>query len=207
MEDRLKDFFAEKRQAKRQGYTLHLLTAWELMEAKKEAQALGSDPETAGLRNNAAILARAVRQGSSRVFSSPEALIRQWSGERIAEEMAVYRKLGDQAEPDWTDEKLIESLRDKLGEDWEARIRWKVLRQFGVLPSERRAKEMTRNDYLYCALQLMLEREEQLEKLCPQCRNQAEEDHCSVCGQVLCGEKGQNPAFDAKRFEELRKHG
>lgn len=207
MEDSLRDFFAENRQVRRQGYTLHLLTAWELMEAKKEAQELGTDPETAGLRNNAAILARAVRQGNSRVFSSPEALIRQWSGERIAEEMTAYRKLSEKSEPDWTDEALIEKLRNQLGEDWEARIRWKVLRKFGVLPSENRAKEMTRNDYLYCALQLMLEREEQLEMLCPQCRSQAEENHCSVCGKVLSGEKGQNPAFDAKRFEELRKHG
>lgn len=201
------DFFSEKRQEERKDYCLRLLTAWELMEAKREAQGLGKDPDTLGLRNNAAILARAVVQGDRPVFSSPEALLRQWSGERIAEEMTVYRKLSEAAEPDWTDEALIEALRGKLGEDWEARIRWKVLRQFGVLPSEQRARDMTRNDYLYCALQLMLEREEQLDRLCPQCRSQAEENHCSACGRVLYGENGKNPAFDVKRFEELKKHG
>ena len=39
------------------------------------------------------------------------------------------------------------------------RIRWKVLRAFSVLPTEERAKKMTEGDYLYCAAQLLLDRE------------------------------------------------
>ena len=40
------------------------------------------------------------------------------------------------------------------------RLKWRVLRYAGALPSEKRAQEMTDADYLYCLVHEMLDREE-----------------------------------------------
>ena len=61
---------------------------------------------------------------------------------------------------------------------------------------------MTGRDYLWCALNLMLDDEEALEALCPSCRAQAEEGRCPVCGAAP-GEAGGNGAFDLGRFERM----
>ena len=63
---------------------------------------------------------------------------------------------------------------------------------------------MKARDYLWCALNLMLDREEVLEQLCPSCRQKAEEVCSPVCGQpagTTVG--GQNASFDQERFERL----
>lgn len=65
---------------------------------------------------------------------------------------------------------------------------------------------MTEGDYLWCALNLLLDEEETASLLCPQCRAEAERDRCPVCGR----ERGQvvqeeNPAFDLARFEALKR--
>ena len=39
------------------------------------------------------------------------------------------------------------------------RLKWRVLRYAGALPSEKRAQEMTDADYLYCLVHEMLDRE------------------------------------------------
>lgn len=62
------------------------------------------------------------------------------------------------------------------------RLKWRVLRYAGALPSEKRAQEMTDADYLYCLVHEMLDREEAMERLCPECRTRAEEARCSICG-------------------------
>ena len=41
------------------------------------------------------------------------------------------------------------------------RLKWRVLRYAGALPSEKRAQEMTDADYLYCLVHEMLDREEE----------------------------------------------
>lgn len=63
---------------------------------------------------------------------------------------------------------------------------------------------MKARDYLWCALNLMLDREEELERLCPSCRAQAEEERCVSCGAPI-GEAytGENAAFDEERFQRL----
>ena len=48
------------------------------------------------------------------------------------------------------------------------RLKWRVLRYAGALPSEKRAQEMTDADYLYCLAHEMLDREEAMERLCPE---------------------------------------
>ena len=44
------------------------------------------------------------------------------------------------------------------------RLKWRVLRYAGALPSEKRAQEMTDADYLYCLVHEMLDREEAMER-------------------------------------------
>ena len=102
---------------------------------------------------------------------------------------------------------LVEKLLFELKQQPMERIRWRVLKEFGVLPTDSRAREMTRGDYLYCALQMMLDREEKLRRLCPACQSKAEERRCTVCGGTLQQEQGSNPQFDLSRFEELKQDG
>jgi predicted amidophosphoribosyltransferase len=81
-----------------------------------------------------------------------------------------------------------------------------VLRLFGALPTEDRARRMTDRDYLWCALNLALDREEELARLCPACRERAEEELCPVCGAPR-GERAVNEGFDWERYEELKGGG
>lgn len=63
---------------------------------------------------------------------------------------------------------------------------------------------MKARDYLWCVLNLALDREEELARLCPHCRSQAEQARCPVCGAPAgAGEEGQNASFDRERFERL----
>ena len=78
-----------------------------------------------------------------------------------------------------------------------------MLREFHVLPSEARAKEMKDRDFLWCLVHSLLDREEELEGLCPACRREQEENRCPVCGQVP-GEEGVNASFDESRFQQRR---
>lgn len=65
---------------------------------------------------------------------------------------------------------------------------------------------MKARDYLWCALNLVLDREEELERLCPSCRMEAEEDRCICCGAPLEGTAaGQNASFDEERFERMKR--
>lgn len=80
-----------------------------------------------------------------------------------------------------------------------------MLRTFRALPTEERVRKMRQRDYLWCALNLILDEEERLNLLCPSCRAEAERERCPVCGRET-GElvRGENPAFDLERFLELR---
>lgn len=67
---------------------------------------------------------------------------------------------------------------------------------------------MKERDYLWCLVNGLLDREEELERLCPVCRSWAEKERCPVCGQTHAQwEKGGNATFDPVRFEELRRDG
>ena len=46
---------------------------------------------------------------------------------------------------------------------------------------------MKARDFLWCAVNLVLDREEELNRLCPSCRAQAEEARCLCCGAPLDG--------------------
>ncbi len=62
---------------------------------------------------------------------------------------------------------------------------------------------MKSRDYLWCLANSLLDREEELARLCPVCRSRALEAHCSVCGR---GQEDweENPSFDLDRFERMR---
>ena len=63
---------------------------------------------------------------------------------------------------------------------------------------------MTDGDYLYCILHLLLDQEDELDRLCPSCRRAAEEERCVGCGAVLANwQGGDNSAFDEARFRAL----
>ena len=78
-----------------------------------------------------------------------------------------------------------------------------MLRLFGALPTEERAKKMTDRDYLWCALNLALDQEEELDRLCPDCRRRVEEEQCQVCGAPR-GSWTVNTGFDWARYQELK---
>lgn len=65
---------------------------------------------------------------------------------------------------------------------------------------------MKERDYLWCLANQLLDGEEELERLCPSCRDRAMEEHCPVCGRTAGppGEKMANSSFDWERFERLR---
>ena len=84
-----------------------------------------------------------------------------------------------------------------------------MLKEFRVLPTEPRAQQMKERDYLWCLIHTLLDREEELERLCPDCLARAEERRCPGCGQPIhaWGEGVVNPAFDLERFEAMKGGG
>lgn len=63
---------------------------------------------------------------------------------------------------------------------------------------------MKSRDFLWCALNLLLDEEEQLEQLCPSCRSRCMEPRCAACGAPLGLSEGSvNGGFDEERFLSL----
>lgn len=62
------------------------------------------------------------------------------------------------------------------------RLKWQVLRAFGALPTERRARKMTDRDYLWCALNLLLDASEP---------------------ETEAAAAGENASFDEERYQRL----
>lgn len=83
-----------------------------------------------------------------------------------------------------------------------------MLKRFRALPTEARARGMLDRDYLWCLAQELLDQEEELDRLCPACRERAEENRCPGCGTPV-GERVResNPRFDWERFERMKRGG
>lgn len=77
----------------------------------------------------------------------------------------------------------VEARLTALAADARQRLRWRVLRAFGVLPTERRAGKLDDRAVVECALHMILD----------------------LSGPPPAG--AENPAFDQARFEELKHHG
>lgn len=185
------------------GLEVRVVPAFAVLQARREAiEGCGEDAEALGLWRNACLLSRAVFKDGVRAFLSGEAVLQAVSAETVESWTNAYAELCRQENPACSAEnaeKAVQALQDAEFE----RLKWRVLKSFGVLPNEARAKRMTDADYLYCAAQMMLDAQEKLETLCPSCREKAKRARCAVCGEELAEE---NAGFDESRFEEL-KHG
>ena len=203
MEKTLLHFLGGRKKTEVSALELRLIPAAELLQAQREAETLADgDPAALGLCLNACILARAAfRKNGERAFDSGAELMRRVNAERIGLWAERYLALCAEENPPCSAEnrkRLAQALKNAPYE----RLKWKILRSFGVLPSETRAREMTDGDYLYCVLHMTLDEEEKLEQLCLDCRAQAEKSTCLCCGAPLAE---VNASFDENRFEELRK--
>lgn len=94
----------------------------------------------------------------------------------------------------------FEALCHAAERDEAGRLRWKLCRALGLPPW---TGTPGRDEYLYACVQIALDRAETLAHMCPVCRARALSERCAVCGTAMPVE---NPAFDEKRFEELKRN-
>lgn len=185
------------------GRSLRLLADREILEARREGLTMEGDR---ALNSNACLLARALVWEGEPVYLSGRAVRKALSPEEIQDLAGAWAAFDRRENPGLTaPADRVEDLKNALNRLSQERLKWKVLRAFGVLPNEARARAMTGRDYLWCALHLLLDEEEVLDRLCPSCRMEARQDRCPVCG----GETGPvdaqtNGAFDWERFQALR---
>lgn len=69
---------------------------------------------------------------------------------------------------------------------------------------------MTDGQWLWLFVNQIIDNEEHLEKMCPDCRNEVTSTRkCIKCGKVLAKDEDRfiNPNFDASRFERLSHDG
>ena len=200
----LRLFAGSGRRALENGLELCVVPAYEVLQSRREAMdACGEDEQTLGLWMNACLLARAIYRDGARAFSGGEALMRAASAEQIERWTEEYAALCREENPACSEENAKKAMQALSQEDYE-RLKWRVLRAFGVLPGEARARRMTDRVYLYCAAQMMLDEQEKLDEMCPSCRERAQRRLCPVCGEEMPEE---NAGFDERRFEELRDAG
>ncbi|MEG2958927.1 MAG: hypothetical protein RR828_04245 [Oscillospiraceae bacterium] len=188
-------------------WSLRVLPIWQIWEAKREAEAMAKGGTEQAVCANACLLARCMQKGEKQYFANGTEVLLALSHKEIEQLAARYADFNRRANPGPEADKLrVEGLKSGLSAAGPARLRWRVLRSFGVLPSEERGKNMTERDYLYCALNLLLDDEEELAALCPTCRMKAEEARCPACG-VLTSDTaaGKNSGFDAERYQRMKR--
>lgn len=191
------------------GSVLCLLTSQALVEAKHETEVLRRqqpdlDP---ALCANACLVRRAWTKADGHRYASGWAVIQGEAPEHIEDLARVWADFRRRTAPGLeTDPERVERLKASLAALPQERLKWRVLRAFGALPTEARARQMTGRDYLWCALHLLLDREEEAARLCPACRERAGEDRCPVCGrETTPAESGADPAFDWARYEAMKR--
>ena len=205
MDERVTAAFAGSgRRRLEEGLELRAATAFAVLQARREAAVRSqNEPETLGLWMNACVLARAVFRDGIPAFENGEALLQAVPLETLTRWAEAYAALCREENPVCSAQSA-EKAAEALAQEPYERLKWRVLRAFGALPSEARARKMLDRDYLYCAAQMMLDEQEKLDAMCPACRERARRALCPVCGAEM-GE--QNAEFDEKRFEELRDAG
>lgn len=190
------------------GFDLRLLSALEALQARREGAELAADGREQALCANAGLLARALEgtEDHTPVFPDGLAVLAGLTEEEIGSLAARWNAFRRENDPglDLSEEEL-ERVKEDLNRDAGERLRWRVLRQFHALPTEKRVRAMKGRDYLWCLANILLDREEELARLCPSCQLRALEERCPVCGRPNREQEGTaNPAFDPARFSELR---
>lgn len=190
------------------GSVLRMLPSRALLEAKYEAEVLRRqrpdlDP---ALCANACLVGRAWQPADGKPYESGWAVIQGEDPDDIEALARLWADFRRRTAPGLeTDPDRVEQLKAALAAQPQERLKWRVLRAFGALPTEARVQQMTGRDYLWCALHLLLDREEEAVRLCPACREKAREDRCPVCGrETTAVEGGADPAFDWARFEAMK---
>lgn len=162
---------------------LRLLSAWELLEAEREAARLCEPEEAAfGLCLNACILARALNCGGGGAR-----LLRLLEASQLEALAARYYALSRAESPAPGDADALDRLQRRLQHSARLRLYFRVLRAFGVLPNEKRARRLTDGQLLFLAAGLALDAEPQP----PETE----------------AEWAVNPAFDAARFQREKEAG
>ena len=131
------------------GLRLVPVSAYALLQAQAEADRLaGENRAAAGLCAGACIVARAAhRKDGARAFSSGEEALRTLSAEAIERLMQAYEQMTQAGRlTGGADEE--QALLSAMEQDAQERLRWRVLRAFGVLPTEARARELTQGEIL-----------------------------------------------------------
>lgn len=197
-------FWAARRRCPVPEGELRLLGAWEIPELWREGRELARTGKDPALCSNACLIARALEREDAPVYADGQAVMEALSPEDIERLADRWGEFNRTCNPSPTlEEKEIAAYRYSLEGATYVRLQWRVLRAFGALPTEERVLAMTDRDYLWCALNLALDREEELEQLCPDCRRRAEAEACPVCGAET-GRWEHSRGFDLARFEQLK---
>jgi len=185
-----------------------VLPVYEMLLAQREGEALARElGAEEPLCRTAALLSRSLFRAGERLFPDARAALEALTPGEMALLGERARALNSAANPSpRAGRERVRSLREELGEDAWQRLRWRVLRTMGALPTERRVRDMTDADYLYCVLNLLLDGEEALDGLCPACRERAKKRTCRCCGADL-DDGDVNESFDEERFRALAERG
>ena len=100
-------------------WTLELLSAWEALEAKREAEGLARQGWEAGLCANACLLARALRENGQRPFATGREVLERLTARRIGELAARWARFDREEDPSVLDG---EEVAQAVKKAWSTRL-------------------------------------------------------------------------------------
>ena len=168
-----------ERMALGDGRFLRLLSAQETLEARREGEALARTGREKALCSNAALLARALEGPEGPLFSHAQAVLEGMTAREIGVLSAQWAAFDRAQNPAPEHPEQVEEWKRELAGHTGERLRWRVLSRFHALPTEERARSMKGRDYLWCLVNELADKEEALERLCPECRGAAERSCCA----------------------------
>ena len=134
--DRLLDFLASPRQMKLEGEeTLRLLTAMEVLEARREAAELTGEERERALCSNACLLARALERGGKPVYPSGREVLEQLRVEEIARLAGVWAEFNGRFNPSVrVEQETLDELKKGWGTRWKSALSGVCSTIFGRCP-------------------------------------------------------------------------
>lgn len=91
--------------------TLRVLSAWEVLEARREGRAMEETGREAALCANACLLSRALERKGKAVFDDGEAVLRELTVAEIAELARQWAAFSREADPSPRDPKAVDGLK------------------------------------------------------------------------------------------------